>query len=411
MFSEQTILFKDSEGKYIPYDTINKELCVLLGSKEEVLDRLKKTIDEFYQIDAEQFINKNTLIVKVNNKYILSDLNGNTIGDLVDDFIIPDYKRIDSDLIGYEINGKYGFMNILTGERIETDWERVGAFSEGLAPVMDPITHKWGYINEKMELVIECKFDIANSFSNSRASVAKKIEKVEDLYNSEIKLDADGKRLVKQMWIKNNLTTYLYGYIDKDGDLAIPYSYFYAGDFHEDMALTKTYTERRAHDFGGAFINKENERSSYLEATPSNYHSGLAIMRVDGGHYGLDRYYTIDKSFEIKEISIDEYFILDRRQHKSKFDKLHQEDYIIKFVGSYKSRKKLVNDKTVVEIDVYSHIKNKIDDFYSNNVSDEKIYAYNNTSNEIILLSDFVVGCRNILTEEEIKPYIRKKTK
>ena len=410
MLSEQIILFKDSEGKYIPYDTPNKELCVLLGGKGEVLDRLKKIIEEFYKIDVICFVNKNTIIVKVNNKYILSDLQGKTIGDLVDDFITLRDRELDGNLIGYEQNGKYGFMNILTGERIETSWERVGAFSEGLAPVKDPVTHKWGYVNEKMELVIECKFDIAESFSDSMAVVGKKLDREKDFYDSEIGLDIEDKKLIDYIWFDSEMAVYPRGYIDKKGNLVIPYTYFLADHFHEGMALTKTYVEGRHHDFGGAFINKENKRSRYLESTPSDYHNGLALMLVDGGHYGQDRFYAIDKNFRVEEISIGEYFTLDRAQHKAKFDEYHQGDYIIRFAGVPRDRKKLVNDRIVVEIDIYNYVKSIIDNFYSNSAVDENIYAYNIENNEIIPLPDFVVGCRNLLTEEETKPYVRKKT-
>ena len=40
MINEQIVLFKNKEGKFMPYDTENSEKVLLIGSKEEILKRI-----------------------------------------------------------------------------------------------------------------------------------------------------------------------------------------------------------------------------------------------------------------------------------------------------------------------------------------------------------------------------------
>lgn len=59
----------------------------------------------------------------------------------------------------------WGYINKKGKVVVPADYQKVKAFSEGLAPVM-PIEklHGWGYINTKAELVIEPQYSEAESF-------------------------------------------------------------------------------------------------------------------------------------------------------------------------------------------------------------------------------------------------------
>lgn len=53
----------------------------------------------------------------------------------------------------------------------KTDYIYIEAFHEGLAVVQDRESRKYGYINQQGELVIPCKYRLANSFSEGLAAV------------------------------------------------------------------------------------------------------------------------------------------------------------------------------------------------------------------------------------------------
>ena len=64
------------------------------------------------------------------------------------------------------IGDKYGFINKAGEFVINLQFDRVGHFSEGLAPVLiNGKEDKWGYINKAGEIVIKPQFDDAKSFS------------------------------------------------------------------------------------------------------------------------------------------------------------------------------------------------------------------------------------------------------
>lgn len=72
MQNEKTLLYK-KDGKYIPYDTINKDLCVLYGDKEYILKRVKETIDKYYSDNIDLY----NSIERIINDFYNNNVNNN----------------------------------------------------------------------------------------------------------------------------------------------------------------------------------------------------------------------------------------------------------------------------------------------------------------------------------------------
>ncbi len=79
------------------------------------------------------------------------------------------YKKFSHGLAAIEINGKYGFINEKGDVVIPLRFDRVSSFKEGLAWIK--LNGKYGYINNKGKLVIPIKYDNAMTFRNGMARV------------------------------------------------------------------------------------------------------------------------------------------------------------------------------------------------------------------------------------------------
>lgn len=404
MNNEQILLFKDSKGNYIPYDRVNDELCVLIGSKEKILKRLKESIKLYTKVAPEDFIDDKHITVEVNDKYAVYDLDTK---ELITDF----YDYIGSinreGFASFNENDSFGIMDIIKNKVISSPyWKGISPFSEGFMMVKDPETNKWGYLNEKFEQVIDCKFEEAKEFHDGMAVVGKKITKVEDLDDSELALSKEEKELMIG-WLERANYIKVYGYINKKGELTIPYKYATANKFSEDMAFTQTFEELSKNYHGGAFIDKTNKRYRYFKEMPTtHFHNGESLGFVEGGHNEADLAYAIDKNMNIREVSLDYYF---SHRYLEEETKKEREYEIVPDNSKKYYTTKLMRDNKEEIIDISRNIEEIVMDFYENGRLDGNVYAYNLQTNEIVPLTDFVIGSRNVLSDEEVKPYVRKK--
>lgn len=91
-------------------------------------------------------------------------------------------------------------------EADEPQYHYVSIFNEGLAYAQKEIWGPYGYIDEKGNVIIDFKFDLANCFHEGLASV-----------------------FIGKSW----------GYIDKEGNIVIEPVLDYAGDFYNGRARVK----------------------------------------------------------------------------------------------------------------------------------------------------------------------------
>ena len=145
------------------------------------------------------------------------------------------YPKSD-DLIPFEKDKKWGFINSSGEFVIQPKYVRVSYFSQGLAVVADKIFY--GYINKSGKIVIDYQFLTASVFSNGVATVCDYVhkcgvinikgEKFIQFEYDEIRAFREGLAAVKK---KND-----WGYINMQGELVIPAKYRSANDFKNGKA-------------------------------------------------------------------------------------------------------------------------------------------------------------------------------
>lgn len=138
-------------------------------------------------------------------------------------------------------NYKYGFINPKGEEIVPLMYKNAENFSDGMAAVLTK--NGWGYINTKGELVTAAKYDDAGDFSEGLAVVElndkyyvinKKGEEQYQLQKSIIPVGSyhDGMLLV------SNEKETRFGFLDKNGEIALPLEYAAADGFKAGKALT-----------------------------------------------------------------------------------------------------------------------------------------------------------------------------
>lgn len=143
-----------------------------------------------------------------------------------------------------EQNGKYGFANEKGEIVIACQWLYVGVYREGLSLVKDE-NGKWGYIDKRGTLVIPCIWDAALPFSEGLAPVGKSEIVKKGLFKKEVSIkwgyiNTIGKLVIPCAWNRANFFSEglasvmnkdgLYGYIDTMGKVIIPCQWFYSAD-------------------------------------------------------------------------------------------------------------------------------------------------------------------------------------
>ncbi|MEI8201916.1 MAG: WG repeat-containing protein [Bacteroidota bacterium] len=108
-------------------------------------------------------------------------------------------------LVNHNNNGNLAFLDKTGSLAFETPYDYENCkFSEGFCYVK--LDEKYGYINNKGEMVISNGFDVANDFSENLAAVVK---------------DAQ------------------FGYIDKKGNVKVPFQYEFGNPYHEGIAAVQ----------------------------------------------------------------------------------------------------------------------------------------------------------------------------
>lgn len=118
-------------------------------------------------------------------------------------------------------------------------------FSEGLAPVKSEETYKWGYINEKGEVVIPLIYEIADDFKEGIA----RVKSQDELWGC---INVKGETVVpinlEMLWpFENGFAIgrkeveedddfeYKWGVINLNGEIAIPFEYDWIGSNSEEL--------------------------------------------------------------------------------------------------------------------------------------------------------------------------------
>lgn len=152
---------------------------------------------------------------------------------------------------------KYGFIDASGEFVVEPQYYIAFSFSEGLAAVTKESPGTWGYIDHKGSFVIPAQFGWAGSFSDGMAEVLTAPDK--------------GK--------PNVLKT---GYIDKTGSLVIEDKYGWSEPFSDGLALIADDKPNAQEYFNRkAFIDKRGRRVTAFFSNAESFSEGLAAVEVD----------------------------------------------------------------------------------------------------------------------------------
>ena len=214
----------------------------------------------------------------------------NTIGDryLYSKVGYENVGTYSENLVPMKIYNQWGYCDCQGKVVIVPRFYRVGAFSQGVAPVQEKENGLYGYIDTSGSYVKELQFAYAGQFSEDLAVCGT---------TAQTKL----------------------GYINKSGDFVIPEQYYVAGDFSEGLAKVKEnkdslycfidtsgkivisprYQEATNFSEGVAAVS-ENGKWGYIDKTgaviiPPQYdnaqefHAGLAAVEVNGKWGYIDK--------------------------------------------------------------------------------------------------------------------------
>lgn len=172
-----------------------------------------------------------------------------------------------------EVNGKYGFINKKGEEVIKPQYDYVGEFVEGLAPVK--INMNWGYIDNVGKIIIPVQYAHANTFSEGLALVLKN--------NKWGYIDKTGKYIIKPIFEIDPFEQYAFY-----EDISKTYSPFESRTFNEGLA-----SANRNGLWG--YINKKGRFTIKPQfAYVNSFLSELTVVQVDNadksGCYAINKF-------------------------------------------------------------------------------------------------------------------------
>jgi hypothetical protein len=202
-------------------------------------------------------------------------------------------------------NKQYYFIN-LKGEKLSTeitDYKLIGllgfdvkGFSNGLVAINQG--KKWGFMNTNGKILIPVKFDDVTEFIDGYA-VAKNGEKYIVLNTIGEEFPVESSDVVNVKEFSEEFAPYKsvnkqFGFIGKDGKIAIQAQFESVGYFYNDLAWAKTMDGKLG------YINKKGEwviKPQFAAGKNFDSESGLARVKV------VDKWAYVNKTGEITYIT------------------------------------------------------------------------------------------------------------
>lgn len=197
---------------------------------------------------------------------------------------IEDFRGSTKNLFKLQIKSKFITSLDQKGNAIFSKYERQGTFVQGLCRVATRNKNneiRWGYINQKLEEVIPCRYRQARDFSDDWAVVADSMgwQFIDLQGNVALRLH----KVIKDVgnfhddlaWVKAGS---FYGYIDKTGAFVLKPKYNRADDFKFQVARVFINKKATIIDKSGGFVIPANE---YNTIKPISEY-GLAVVQKKG---------------------------------------------------------------------------------------------------------------------------------
>jgi hypothetical protein len=190
-----------------------------------------------------------------------------------------DVKNFKLQLLPFNDNGLYGFMDYAGNVLIEPQYDQAAIFSEGLALVMKG--DKYGFIDKGNKLVVPFDYTSATDFENGRSVV--------ELDGKFGMIDRSGKRVFpvdfKDLGTLSDGLVYgqkdsLYGYYDADFIQRIPEKFKEAYSFADSLAKVQVGEKQAIIDVYGTNVVAPGYR--FIE-----FFSDTLLIFEDNGKYGL----------------------------------------------------------------------------------------------------------------------------
>lgn len=166
--------------------------------------------------------------------------------------LVDDYRTASVELLSFQRNGKWGFMDTEGTERIKAEYDWVEAFVNGQAIV--GLGDRMGTINRSGRVVVPVEYDDVREFAEGTAIV-----------------ERSGR----------------FGAVDRSGELVVAMVYTELGDFSEGLAYAEDHGKL-------GYVNARGEMViSPGYGTASGFHGDRAVVGVD------DRFGVIGRSGQL----------------------------------------------------------------------------------------------------------------
>lgn len=316
-FKEDIFIFGEKSGRNWLYGFMNKEGKEIIPAKytdiscdygiavaEESNCYEKKIINKPGTDEKEigcydiRILSDDRLFIEEYVKRYLSDNKGNTIALLENIEKYSPYGKFKDGLLRVKERidqGEYKivFINKNGIKVIETDYEDVSEFNEGLAYFKKD--GLFGFINKEGKEVIEPKYDKVSNFY-------KGVAVFERDYASGI-LNKKGEEIVKPKYDEIEYNKYglmnvkrngLYGIINTDGKEIVEPKYDYIYDYSDDLVLVEKNGKYGYIDKNG------NEVIKPIYFYAKSFKNGIAAIEEDGRIYFINKKLenVVNKSFD-----------------------------------------------------------------------------------------------------------------
>lgn len=245
----------NSEGKmlsdfiYVEAREFSNGLAaVKLHDKFGFIDETGKIVIDYMYDDVGEFLENDMATVAKNGKCGVIDKNGK----IVLDFIYEDALNLGSKQYWLvKLQEGYTFYNLETNQIEGLFFDNIEKFSDGLAAVEKD--GKWGYVDEKGNLIIQYKYEKASDFSSGYAIVEENEKKgiidASGKWQKTLDIEEYGELSEDRVAVKNEEK---YVFVDLEGKPITNFEYEDYNIFYDGLAAVQV-------DEKWGFINKDGE--------------------------------------------------------------------------------------------------------------------------------------------------------
>ena len=288
--------------------------------------------------DENNLFDDDRLVFCEDGKYGYIDSSGKIVieasFDSADDF--------SNGLASVESDGKWGYIDTEGKVIIDYQFDSAGTFSKyGFAVVCSE--DKNGVINTKGDFILDMDYDRAYQVAENRFMAGNIIEKNDDSWTKDYKLNLYDEKGDKVCAAEFTHTNYEYkqgllavcnksgkwGYINDKGEYEIDAKFASASDFSEDLAAVgekKGFDDNDISIYKYGYINKKGEveiRAQYDSA--ESFSDGLAVVEEDGkyGYIDKNNETVIDFEYDTAESFEDGYAVVGYEKGKDSWDYIY----------------------------------------------------------------------------------------